>query len=257
MNKKYVFLDIDGTLVINDAISDSTLRALQQAQKNGHEIVLCTGRSMCQIFPFLLEKFPFDGIVSSSGANIQRHGKAVVRHVFPKSITKPLFEFFEARGSHYTIHTHDRLYNSLPDRERMLAWYVSDGQTIEEAFPGRVFLEHPEELPDIEMVAFMDEALEEVTRCFSDVCHISPGELTMKGIHKGSGIREYIEHCGGSMADTVAIGDSSNDVGMLSSAAYGVAMGNAEELLKPLADFVTDDIEKDGIQKAFFRLGLI
>ena len=62
---KIIFFDIDGTLVgFKGDILDSTREALQAAKRNGHKILLCTGRSKNQIYPWLLEE-GFQGIVAA------------------------------------------------------------------------------------------------------------------------------------------------------------------------------------------------
>ena len=75
---KYIFIDIDGTLVGYDAnIPPSALRALQAAQANGHKIIIATGRQRAQIYPDLLAALNFDGIIASTGAHIECDGKVV------------------------------------------------------------------------------------------------------------------------------------------------------------------------------------
>ena len=66
--QKIVFLDIDGTLVGYDAkIPPSAFQALELAKQNGHRLFICSGRPLCAIYPWLLEAFPFDGIVAAGG----------------------------------------------------------------------------------------------------------------------------------------------------------------------------------------------
>ena len=75
MKTNYLFLDIDGTLVKFDGtMPKSTEEALKAAQKNGHKLILCTGRGCGQIDPWMLEKIAFVGIISSSGARVQYGG---------------------------------------------------------------------------------------------------------------------------------------------------------------------------------------
>ena len=59
------------------------------------------------------------------------------------------------------------------------------------------------------------------------------------------------------MADTVAFGDGGNDIPMLKEAAVGVAMGNASDEVKKAADYVTDNVDDDGIRNALEHLKLI
>ena len=67
----------------------------------------------------------------------------------------------------------------------------------------------------------------------------------------------FLEYVGIDRKDTVAVGDRPNDLEMLQYAAEGAAMENAAESLKSAADFVTDDVDEDGLYHAFERLGLI
>ena len=56
MNTKYLFLDIDGTLVGFDGVMPSSaLEALKKAHENGHKLVICTGRQLSQVYPWLLK----------------------------------------------------------------------------------------------------------------------------------------------------------------------------------------------------------
>ncbi|MBQ1478220.1 MAG: HAD hydrolase family protein, partial [Erysipelotrichaceae bacterium] len=82
-------------------------------------------------------------------------------------------------------------------------------------------------------------------------------ETSRKGVSKGSSIRRLSEMGLFDMKDTIGIGDSMNDLEMLKTCAYGIAMGNGEEELKKKADMITDRIEDDGFYKAFERLGMI
>ena len=81
MTKKYVFLDIDGTLVdYSGRMPESAKRALSAARENGHRLILCTGRFYSQIYGWLLGIIPFDGFVTSSGAHVRLDGRTVFTH---------------------------------------------------------------------------------------------------------------------------------------------------------------------------------
>ena len=58
-------------------------------------------------------------------------------------------------------------------------------------------------------------------------------------------------------SEIMAFGDGENDIDMLQFAGVGVAMGNADEKVKAMADYVTDTVENDGIEKALRHFGLI
>ena len=67
---------------------------------------------------------------------------------------------------------------------------------------------------------------------------------------KVSGMRFFLEREGIPARDTIAFGDAENDIDMLEYAGVGVAMGNAQECVKRIADYVTSSVDEDGIEKA-------
>jgi len=83
------------------------------------------------------------------------------------------------------------------------------------------------------------------------------GEMSPKGIHKGSGLTAIAEYYGAGIESTIAIGDSDNDTPMIQRAGIGIAMGNADPGLKEIADDITTPINENGIFNAFRKYGLI
>ncbi|HSK34496.1 MAG TPA: HAD hydrolase family protein, partial [Propionicimonas sp.] len=83
------------------------------------------------------------------------------------------------------------------------------------------------------------------------------GEMMLPGVNKATGIELLLEHLGIDRADTIGIGDSYNDLEMLEHVAIGVAMGNAPDPVKHVADEVTAGVDEDGVHLSFLRHGLI
>jgi HAD superfamily hydrolase (TIGR01484 family) len=83
------------------------------------------------------------------------------------------------------------------------------------------------------------------------------GEISPKGVHKGSGLTAIAEYYGAGIENTIAIGDSDNDTPMIQRAGIGIAMGNADPGLKEIADDITTSINENGIFNAFRKYGLI
>ena len=86
---------------------------------------------------------------------------------------------------------------------------------------------------------------------------ISVGEISDPAVNKGRAIRELCRHFGMTANDCIAFGDSMNDAQMLQTVGIGVAMGNASDQVKALADMVCDRCECDGIAKALTALHVI
>ena len=83
------------------------------------------------------------------------------------------------------------------------------------------------------------------------------GEVTVKGINKGTGILRTVEILGADIANTYGFGDSMNDYSMLKTVNTGVAMGNSAEELFLHADHIAGHIREDGLYNAMKDLGLI
>ena len=76
------------------------------------------------------------------------------------------------------------------------------------------------------------------------------GEISIKGITKAHGLELVTQHLNFNIEDTVAIGDSLNDLDILQKAGLSICMGNGAEECKKIADFVTKDISNDGLSYA-------
>lgn len=83
------------------------------------------------------------------------------------------------------------------------------------------------------------------------------GEFAILGIDKVSAVHTLLQYVGADMEDTLAFGDAESDAQMVRNCNIGVAMGNSEKALKEVADYITADVEQDGLYKAFKHFGLI
>ncbi len=103
-----------------------------------------------------------------------------------------------------------------------------------------------------------DDCFEELSGIYDYMLHSdSIVEMVPKGFNKGTGILRVCELLDADINDTFAFGDSINDKEMLETAGTAIAMGKATEQAKNLADFVTSDLEDDGIWKAMKKYQLI
>lgn len=83
------------------------------------------------------------------------------------------------------------------------------------------------------------------------------GDMGVRGITKAHAVDTLLEHLGADRADTVAFGDAKIDIPMFEACATSVAMGSGGDECKAAADYVTTDVDDDGIWNAFVHLGLI
>lgn len=96
-------------------------------------------------------------------------------------------------------------------------------------------------------------------------CGVSGGEFRQTGklptedqlIEEYQATRYRVRNAIAVLADTVAIGDSDNDLTMIEVAGIGIAMGNGEQCAKDAADWVADAVDASGLAHAFERLGVV
>ncbi len=275
MKPKYVFLDIDGTLVDYKAeIPPSALKALRAAQANGHKMIIASGRTLFIIYPRLLEAVKFDGIIASGGACVIADGELIYESVIEGEPLKAIAEYFKKEGIHYILQAKDATYVErdfvdvvLPSMRR--AGYSED--LIESAYSRYTLVEDMTRIRGGEKLSFFGShnSPSKISEDLGGRYYVadysvgkikSPtyfGEMNNAGVNKASAIEQYLAYVGGSLEDTIAIGDSGNDLEMISFAHIGVAMGNATEAIKNAADLVTTAVDDDGIYNAFVKLGLV
>ncbi len=272
MNTKYIFLDVDGTLVdFKCTMPESARVALIEAQKNGHKLIISTGRFLAQIYPWLLETIHFDGIVTSSGANIVYEGERVFVKHFTREQLIHLDNCFRKVDACYSCQIEEALISTEEDYARMCVILAKAGASPEaiESFRSDLIAKPMYELEGVQKAIYCGAELDlgSMRALLGDKFNIDPfsfmnmpsscGEVNLAEINKGNAIKILMDRIGADILDTIAFGDGGNDITMIKVAGVGVAMGNAVDEVKSVADMVTDDIDKDGIYNAFVRLGVI
>lgn len=261
--KKALFFDIDGTLVNFDGrMLDSTKEALKRAKQNGHKIVLCTGRSLCQIYPWLLE-MNFDGIIGGSGSFVMYQDKVIYEHFIPQPTLQKIMEIMREAKAHYMGQTRNKLIvsseHSTPEHLLKRLKDIQRGE-YRQSYPPHIEVDrNMASRKDIEKITYFDAEMpfEDVKRSLLPYCEITgmsfndlganSGEITDKGVNKALGIQKFIEYVGLSKEDTISFGDGDNDHEMIEYTEIGVAMGNASDALKQKANYVAKHITEDGI----------
>lgn len=274
---KMIFLDIDGTLCEpGKQVSEITVRALHQAQKNGHKIFISTGRNIPTIQPFVLD-IGFDGIIASAGSYITVEGKVLKDKKMPKELLEHARSVFDRYDISYMMETSTGTYADI-DRffsvwRRNLSAANSEIRRIIELLKG-LGIQPIEKFSDQQVykIGFIGKteeavlaAFEELGEAFDTVFHENQipgeprinGETMAKGADKGTGIKQICEYYGVNLEDTIAFGDSGNDLPMLAVAGTAVVMGNAAPGVKACADVICESCAEDGIAHQLERMGLI
>ena len=276
MNRKLIFLDIDGTLVA--ALSSPTPQvreAIRQARSQGHLVFLCTGRNLPIIGPDILD-VGFDGIIASAGGYVSAGDQVLFDSLLPEELVQECLTVFHNHGMFCRIETSEGIYTD-PQMEALLCSASPDPanselirmqKEIESGINIQKYEHYPRNgayklcftstnLDNVrEARRFLGDRFEFVVHPYGSSTACFNGEIIPKGIDKGTGIELVCRHFGADLKDTIAFGDSMNDAAMLERAGLSVAMGNACDELKALADVVCEDVAHDGVYQEFHRMGL-
>lgn len=271
--KKVIFLDIDGTLTtFGGQLPSSAAKALKKAKENGHELVLCTGRTRTQIYPMLRDSGLFSGMVCGAGADVERNGRVLEEHFIDQEHLAHLVDFLASVHARYYLQCRSGLYGTSEIIHCERQMFGGDpGTTAErEKLFGKITEDNePWKRQDVNKLAYYeaDAGIDEIRKAAGDYFYVmessfrisdrSDGEITIRGIDKAYGMQLYLKDAGVSKEDAIAFGDGPNDFEMMDFAGCGVAMGNGSDELKERADLVTDPIDEDGLANAFQKLGLI
>ena len=276
MEKKLIFLDIDGTLTEpgKNVPPASALEAVRGAQANGHILALCSGRNYGMLSPLL--QYGFDGVVSCAGGCIEYGGQVVYDCPMTPEQQKQVLSVFQESGVYRTIGSRYYTYTDEGFKEflaknaqsransELLRWRVQleseldirpmaeyDGEPIYGLTfmsPGRERLEAPMQM----LKGSFNFCIQD-----TDACGIVNGELINRAYNKGTAVLRLSGYLGIPVENTIAFGDSMNDLEMLQTVGYSVCMSNGSKRLQGAANMVCPPVDKDGLYRAFVQLGLI
>lgn len=276
MEKKVIFLDIDGTLTVagSNVPPDSALQAIRAAQDKGHQVFLCTGRNYDMLKPLL--SYGFDGVVASAGGYICCGEQVIYDCPMTEDQRKLVLDTLEQHGIFRTVECLDGSYTD-DGFKAFLEEHAGEGgnsellrwrRQIETELNIRSMKEYAGQ-PVYKVVVMgmdrnsMERAGETLEKDFlfcmqeADQYGIVNGEVINRQFDKGQAVIRVCQHLHIPVKDSIAFGDSMNDKEMMETAGYSVCMENGSDTLKKLADEVCPAVEQDGIYQAFMELGLL
>ena len=259
---KALFFDIDGTLVSFDthAIPVSTIEALIAAHKKGIKIFIATGRPKAIInnLSAIQDLGLIDGYITMNGAYCFVGDEVIYKSAILPGEVQTLAQICEKKGYPCIFVSEHNLSVCQPNELVHQIFYdflhvnKMPVKTFEEAIQEEIFQMTPfitvEEEKEIQSLIPNSES----GRWFPAFA-----DITAKGNTKQKGIDEMIAHFGLNLEETMSFGDGGNDISMLRHAAIGVAMGNAKDDVKQMADYITASVDEDGIAKALKHFGVI
>lgn len=257
------FFDIDGTLISfkNRRISNLSKKAIRKLREKGIKVFIATGRALFQID----DLGDFDGYITVNGSNCFINEDNRLKEIYRVSLDKDdLFSLVDYLDK-------DRFLCSVITSKDIFINYIDDDvekMYNENKFPTpdavdfkSYIAKNYEEV--LQLNIFVDENKEKylidnvLKNSKSSRWNKSFADVNSKYGGKEVGIDKIIKYYGIDLSETIAFGDGGNDIGMIKLAGIGVAMGNANKEVKEIADYITDDVDNDGVYKALKHFNLI
>ena len=254
---KAIFFDVDGTLLSHklDDVPESTRRAIMQLRARGVKTLVATGRHMTEFSLLPVNDIPFDGYLTLNGnLLLDANRRAYAGTPIDRGEMEVLAHIFQAKRIPFVLIGENGRYINYVNDTVVRTQEETKGTVPELGSYGgeKVY----------QILAFVPEHQKKLLDDLLDECAITSWNDTGIDIisregGKTAGIQKYLDDQGIDRSETMAFGDGENDMDMLRFAGIGVAMGNASDAVKAAADYVTDTVDNDGIEKALRHFGLI
>lgn len=263
---KLVALDLDGTLLTSDKkITARTRWAIHQLVEQGAIIVLASGRTLTGI-QGVLNALSLDSnnvyVIACNGAQIW---SASTQHFISNQLLQAGdVHYIRQWGCRigmvcYAQHTSGLVAEGDKDIPIRASRYshlsihlTADDQLLNTPVPKVMFID------DVETINYLSEKLPDKIKNKYQCVKSEPNyyEMMVKGVNKGNACRVLATYLDILPADILAIGNERNDCEMLRFAGRGIAMGNADDVVKRYADDVTTSNDEDGVASAIERFCL-
>lgn len=237
---KLISLDMDGTLLTSDLeVSEMNRKMITKALDKGVNVMLSTGRWLDFCYPYAEELKLNTYLITVNGGEIWSASKELVeRHLHESDLMEKMWHLGQEKDVNMWCVATDRIYNSgeIPNDFYAHEWlkigYSSENiDTLQEIRKELSIYEHIE-----------------ITNSLPTNIEVNPS-----GVNKANALEVVCKKLGITMNEVMAVGDSMNDKKMIKQAGFGVAMGNAQDEIKQVADYITDTNNNDGVAKVIER----
>lgn len=254
---RLVAMDMDDTLLRNDwTISERTVQAIREAQKQGVYVTISTGRMPTSVRPYAQQLGLNVPVITYNGAMVQEalSQKVLFRQVIPAETAQDIVQWLLPQGVYFQIYLQDRLLAEKRSQwseqyERAARVQIEETNLREqlalekEGAEKIVLFGDPEEL--LVWERRIQQRYDGKVRMTQSKAYFL--ELIHPTVNKGAALASLAQRLEVRQEEVMAVGDSLNDLEMIRYAGIGVAMGNARRELKEAANVVTVTNQEDGV----------
>lgn len=274
MNIKLIATDLDGTTLKTDkTVSEATIAAFRSAAENGIQVVPSTGRTLHMVPEQITGLSCINYAVVSNGASVVnlKDNSVVYSNLLSKEISLKILDMLSQYNIVVEVFENGFSYSEKGIIERLPAYVRSEFyyfyRVEKQAFVDnlRKFVrdnDSPVEkicmpyLPDKSVRLEIVNKLNKISGCSLTSANEMDVEINAETANKGDGLKHLCDYLGIEKANVMVFGDEKNDMDMFRFAGVSVAMGNAAEALKRVADIVTETNENDGVARAIRKYAL-
>lgn len=255
---KIIFFDVDGTLIDMEKkqISEKMLATLRALKEQGIILCIATGRSPIALPQF--DNLTFDAFLTFNGSYCFNQEESIYKNPIPQKDVERIVENAKVLGRPVAIASSDKTITNGTDAD-LVEYFAFAHQPVivSEDFDTTI---QNEEIFQLMLSARKEEYAEvmkqttdsKITAWWDRAVDIIP---TSSG--KGTGIRQMLDYYGFDKSQAIAFGDGNNDIEMLEAVGWGLAMDNASEDLKEIADEIIGHVADEGIYHYCLANGLI
>lgn len=257
--KKVLVLDIDGTLTNSKKeITSATKEAIQDIMKMGHQVILASGRPTpgMRRYEQELELEKYGGyLLSFNGAKIVNclSGEVVYQRTLSLTLLPGLYGFAKKHGCGLVTYLGSTVISAFEPDEYIELEARINGLPVKkvENFLDYVDFEINKCLMTIDgdTAAVLEKELQERYGDVASIYRSEPFfiEIMPRNVSKASSLERTLEAIGQRRENAICCGDGFNDISMIQYAGIGVAMGNAQPVVKEAADYITATNDEDGL----------
>lgn len=265
---KLAIFDMDGT-VLNSRheISKENMQAINELEKSGVRIIIATGRPNELLKKYTNEMKVDDYVITCNGSVIGHPYKDDYLH--QKTIDKDnvikLIDMCEQNNYDYLVYTKDTIISK--DNER-LRFFMKFGETYKDEDKANIIQTEDADfiknnfLPNKILILEKDpekykglwEKIQDFTGIEYTQSWIGALDVSPIGETKGNAVRILCNHYDILQEEVIAFGDQLNDISMIKFAGLGIAMGNAEDKVKSVANYVTLTNDENGVADAIKKI---
>jgi Cof subfamily protein (haloacid dehalogenase superfamily) len=254
---KIAFFDIDGTLIdpATERISPKTVEMLNRLEEKGIRRVIVTGRPIASLPDF--GNLRFDAMATSTGGFCYCGDEVIFEAPIDPKEVQQLIQNGAALGRPVSVAIQERLVANgweadLAEYYRMAGLTLSESEDFDEAIQNKVYQVMLAYRPGDEETILQGTENLKMALSWSRACDV----VSAHG-GKGKAVEHILRYFGLKKEDSVAFGDSQNDLEMMVAAGCGVAMGNGSDQIKAVADEICRPVSEDGIYHYFLEKGII